>query len=92
MVIPYIDDIISPTKKVRTFGAINSNSGEYIWHRDFHDRRILVLDCGSDWKLQLDNQLPKDINRYDKLFIPKMEYHRLIMGKDQLKILIEEVL
>ena len=36
------------------------NDDELIWHRDKRTREITVLE-GKDWKLQLDNQLPKEL-------------------------------
>jgi hypothetical protein len=37
----------------------------------------------TDWMVQIDNELPKVI---DKVFIPMGVYHRLIKGKNDLKI------
>lgn len=65
------------------------DTGELVWHRDLKDRYVKVLnDC--DWKFQYDNELPIDLNRGIIIFIPKMEYHRLIKGKTDLEIAIKE--
>ena len=89
MVTPYTDELIDDTTKIRTFDPFNTNIDEYIWHRDKNDRVITVLD-GNGWKLQFDNELPFDINKNDKIKIPKMVYHRIIPGKNKLRILINE--
>lgn len=59
-------------------------SFEYVWHRDKEDRIIEVIGK-TDWKFQLDNSLPQEINR---IFIPKETYHRLIKGSNNLKLKI----
>ncbi len=63
----------------------STNSAELIWHRDREDRVVEVLK-GKDWYIQIDNQLPVLLEVGMKYKIPKMEYHRLIKGKDNLLI------
>jgi hypothetical protein len=87
---PYQDEALSKNSWVRTFDPSNTNSSEYVWHRDKKDRILTVL-CGNGWKLQFDNQIPEVINIKDIIYIPKYTYHRLILGKDKLKLKIEEV-
>ena len=53
------------------------------WHRDREDRIIEPLEK-TDWKFQLENQLPTSID--GKIFIPKGEWHRVIKGSGDLKI------
>ena len=65
------------------------NDDELIWHRDKRTREITVLE-GSGWQLQLDNQLPKELQRGRLYKIPKMEYHRLIKGTGKLVVKIWE--
>ena len=89
MVTPYTDELIDDTTKIRTFDPFNTHIDEYIWHRDKNDRVITVLD-GNGWKLQFDNELPFDINKNDTIKIQKMIYHRIIPGKNKLRILINE--
>jgi hypothetical protein len=67
---------------IREFNQ-NTDSGEFMWHRDYEDRIIESIEI-TDWKIQLDNELPKAIE--GKVFIPKGIYHRLIKGSDDLKI------
>jgi hypothetical protein len=87
---PYIDEVIDNCR-IRTFDPLQTNSEEYVWHRDFNDREIEVLD-GIGWMIQFDNELPMIINRTNKIFIPKMVYHRIIPGKTKLRIKINEKL
>lgn len=87
---PYTDTFISDTEWIREFDVSITNSEEYIWHRDTNDRKITVLE-GEGWKFQFDDELPIIINKGEQLIIPKMIYHRLILGKTNLKIRIEEV-
>ena len=65
------------------------NDDELIWHRDKRTREITVLE-GSGWQIQLDNQLPKELQRGRLYKIPKMEYHRLIKGTGKLVVKIWE--
>ena len=65
------------------------DSEELVWHRDKRTREITVLE-GSGWQLQLDDQLPKELQRGRLYKIPKMEYHRLIKGTGKLVVKIWE--
>lgn len=87
---PYIDEKLSETSWIRTFDPSATDSEEYIWHRDLKNRHIEVLE-GNGWYFQFDEELPQRINRFDTLFVPKMKYHRLLVGKTPLKIKIKEV-
>ena len=86
---PYIDEHIDENTWIRTFDPDVTNSEEYVWHRDKNDRFITVLE-GEGWMFQFDDELPKNINITEMLFIPKMMYHRLIKGKTELRIKIHE--
>jgi hypothetical protein len=71
----------------RTFDKSDSN--EFRWHKDQYDRTVEVTE-DSDWKLQMDNELPVKLSKgtYD---IPKEVYHRIIPGEENiLKIKIKE--
>lgn len=62
---------------------------ELVWHRDRNDREVTVVE-GTGWKLQMDNELPKEL-MIGKLYnIKAMEYHRLIKGNGTLKLKIWE--
>ena len=61
-------------------------SMEFVWHRDKNDRVIVPLHK-TDWKFQLDNEVPIELNR---IFIKAGTYHRLIKGTGKLKLKIKE--
>ena len=73
---------------IRTF-SFDLNEEELVWHRDHNDRNVKVL-TGEGWKVQMDNQLPKEIKRGDTFFIPKETYHRVIKGTTDLVVKITE--
>lgn len=86
---PYTDDFITENCWIRTFDPSITESEEYIWHRDYNDREVVVLS-GEGWKFQFDNEIPFDINKGDKLLIPSMVYHRIVPGTTELRIRINE--
>jgi hypothetical protein len=86
---PYKDQKINSTQWNRTFD-VNTDSSELIWHRDKKTRIVEILQ-GENWELQLDNQLPIKLIKENKYTIPKMEYHRIIKGKNNLIINIKEL-
>lgn len=81
MSLPYKETKISDNTFIREFNQ-ETDSGEFMWHRDYEDRIIESID-NTDWLIQIDNELPKVI---DKVFIPMGVYHRLIKGTGDLKI------
>ena len=81
MILPFQETKLSDNEFIRVFGQ-DTDSGEYMWHRDREDRIIESIES-TDWKIQLDNELPKVI---DKVFIPMGVYHRVIKGTGDLKI------
>jgi hypothetical protein len=58
---------------------------ELMWHRDDENRTIEILG-ETNWKIQLDNQLPTSLNK--SIFIPRHMWHRVIKGDDTLKLKI----
>jgi hypothetical protein len=76
-------------KKIRTFKK-DVDSEELVWHRDREDRLVEILE-GTDWELQIDNELPKKMKPGDKFIIPEGIYHRVKKGKDDLKISITTI-
>jgi len=67
---------------IRTFNS-SVNELELYWHKDKEDRIISPL-IDTNWKLQMDNEIPKVIE--GDMFIPKNTYHRVIKGDGDLKI------
>lgn len=80
--LPYKETKISDNTFIRVFSQ-DTDSGEFMWHRDREDRIIESIEP-TDWKIQIDNELPKLIE--GKVFIPMGVYHRLIKGTGDLKI------
>ena len=59
----------------------------FVWHRDREDRIIESIG-ETDWKIQLDDELPKIIQ--GEVFIPMGVYHRVIKGTGDLKIRLQK--
>ena len=83
---PYKDIEITDKYIVREFRE-NIDPIELLWHRDDENRTVEIIG-ETDWKLQLDNQLPTSINQ--PIFIPKHEWHRVIKGTGTLKLKIHK--
>ena len=81
---PYIEELIDGFI-IREFSD-NTPSMDFVWHRDKNDRVIVPLHK-TDWKFQLDNEVPIELNR---IFIKAGTYHRLIKGTGKLKLKIKE--
>ena len=69
---------------VRTFSE-DVNEEELIWHRDRQNRTLHILS-GSEWKIQLEDNLPLDLQVGKEYYIPKLTYHRVIKGEGDLVI------
>jgi len=85
--LPFQETKLSDNTFIREFKQ-DTNSGEFIWHRD-HEDRIVESIGETDWLIQIDNELPKEIK--DKVFIPMDVYHRLIKGTGDLKIKLQKL-
>jgi len=84
----YSDTQISYNKKRRVFSE-SVDSNELKWHKDEYDR-IIFVESNDGWKLQMDEELPQDLQVGQKYFINKESYHRVIKGSGDLKIVIIE--
>ena len=80
--IPFQETKIDDNIFIREFSQ-NTDSVEFVWHRDREDRMIESIG-DTDWGIQLDDQLPMKIE--GKISIPMGVYHRLIKGTGDLKI------
>lgn len=80
--LPFQETKLSDNTFIREFSQ-DTDSGEFMWHRDREDRIIESID-ETDWLIQIDNELPKKIE--GKVEIPMGVYHRLIKGSGDLKI------
>ena len=85
---PYKDLEVTNEHIIREFDE-NIDPIELKWHRD-NENRIVEIVGKTDWKLQLENQLPVSMNQ--PITIPKGEWHRVIKGNGKLtlKIIKEE--
>ena len=73
---------------VRVFD--NPDSQNLVWHRDKKNRAVKVL-IGNGWFLQIDNELPIELQQGKIYFIPALVFHRLInTEKSVLEIQITE--
>ena len=85
---PYTDQE-KEGKKIRTFSADVENE-ELVWHRDKAHREVTVIE-GTGWFFQLDERVPFELKEGTRLFIPKMEWHRLFKaGESNLVLEIVE--
>jgi hypothetical protein len=83
---PYRDIKVTDKYIIREFNE-NIDPIELMWHRDNEDRIVEIIG-ETDWKIQLDNQLPTSMN--ESISIPKHMYHRLIKGTGNLKLKIHK--
>ena len=81
MELPFKEEIVDNVF-IRVFSQ-DTESGDFMWHRDFEDRIIESIG-ETDWEVQLDDELPKVIE--GEVFIPMGVYHRVIKGTGDLKI------
>ncbi len=84
--LPFKEEIVSDNVFIREFKQ-DTDSGEFMWHRDFEDRVIESISK-TDWQIQLDDELPKVIQ--GEVFIPMGVYHRVIKGTGDLKIKLQK--
>jgi hypothetical protein len=83
---PYIDIENNDFYIIREFDE-NIDPIELKWHRD-DENRIIEIIGSTNWKIQLDNQLPVSMNK--PIFIPKYYWHRVIKGTGILKLKIHK--
>ena len=87
MSLPFKEEIISNNIFIREFKQ-DTDSGEFTWHRD-RESRIIESIGETDWMIQIDNELPKQIK--GEVFIPMGIYHRVIKGTGDLKIKLKKM-
>lgn len=88
--LPYQETLVTSGKTetvIRKFSEY-SDSDEFKWHWDEEDRLIHMVHK-TDWKLQLDNELPIQIK--STIRISKGTWHRLIKGTGDLSIIVEKI-
>lgn len=85
--LPFQETNLGDNEFIRVFRQ-DTDSGDYMWHRDREDRIIESID-ETDWMIQIDNELPKKIE--NKIFIPMGVYHRVIKGSGNLTIKLKKL-
>ena len=85
---PYNDLSVTADYTIREFNH-DIDPHELMWHRDLQDRTVKVLE-GEGWFFQLDNELPVELKEGIILFIPRMQWHRVLKGSSTLKLQIKE--
>jgi hypothetical protein len=83
---PYRDLKVTSKYIIREFNA-GIDPIELKWHRDREDRIVEIVG-NTDWKIQLEDQLPTSIN--ESIFIPKGQWHRVIKGNGTLTLKINK--
>ena len=83
---PYTDIEVTDKYIIREFNE-NIDPIELMWHRDNENRTVEILGK-TNWKLQLDNQLPTSMN--EPIYIPRHLYHRVIKGTGNLLLKIHK--
>ena len=81
------DEIKEGDEKIRIFSE-QTKSEELKWHRDREDRLITIIE-GNGWGIQIDNELPKQLEIGKQYIIPEGVYHRVIKGNGNLKISVQ---
>lgn len=84
---PFTEDFIGKNKIIRKFDP-SAEDHLFKWHIDPESRIIKAIN-ENDWKFQLDNQLPQDLEINKLTSIEKGVYHRLIKGTSELHLEIE---
>lgn len=79
---PYNETVISQNTVIREFSE-NIDPIELMWHRDDETRKVIPINQ-TDWKIQLENQLPIVIT--EPVEIKRHEWHRLIKGNGDLVV------
>jgi hypothetical protein len=87
---PYQEVLLTSGRTVTVIRKFSehTNTEELKWHWDEEDR-IVHRVHESDWKIQLDNELPRQIK--STIIIPKRTWHRLIKGTGDLSVIVEKV-
>ena len=85
--LPFREEKMGDALYEREF-SIDVDPMELKWHYDEEDR-IVTISEKTDWKIQFDNELPKEMKC--EIFIPKGVYHRVIKGSGSLRISVKKL-
>lgn len=84
---PYTNIEVTDDYIIREFNE-NIDPIELKWHRD-NESRIVEIIGKTNWKIQLDNQLPTSMN--NPIFIERHQWHRVIKGTGTLLLKINKL-
>jgi|GEM_PF-2021989 hypothetical protein len=84
--LPFEEEFSDKETSIRVFSK-DLDSHDLLWHRDDEERKIIVIKS-SGWQIQFDNSIPTMLNDGDEMIIKRGEWHRVIMGYDDLIIKI----
>jgi hypothetical protein len=87
MSLPFHEHTID-NKIIRTF-PVDVDELELVWHQDNKDRLVQILEPGG-WSYQQENELPSKLEKGQRIFIPKLVWHRVLMGEEPMVVSIEE--
>lgn len=85
---PYRQKVLESGLIVREFRG-DSDPEELVWHQDRQDR-VIRVNKGTGWRLQLENGLPFPLREGNSYRIPARSWHRVIRGVGPLVITIQE--
>lgn len=83
---PFDEREIKENVVIRKFSE-SVDSEELVWHRDRENRLIEVIQSDG-WQIQLDNSVPKYLEKGDTVYIEKEFWHRVIKGNGDLVVKI----
>lgn len=86
MSLPFVEQQVDKLTYLRKF-LNETEDEEYVWHRDQEDRIIEVV-YSDGWKFQRENELPIIMSEGMKIYIPKLSWHRVIKGNQDLVLKI----
>ncbi len=82
-------EVLSDNYSTRIFSE-NLNESELKWHFDNEYREVTFLH-ETDWKFQMDNELPIEITKDLKIIIPEGQYHRILKGTGDLRVRVRKI-
>ena len=86
--LPFKQTRLDENTVLRVFSE-SVDTSELVWHRDHNDRLVEVVE-GEGWKIQLENDIPREMTAGSRFFVPAGEYHRVIKGRGDLRVRIFE--
>jgi len=87
--LPFKEENLRPDIFKRTFSR-GLDGYDLKWHTDDEDRKVKVIQS-TDWKIQLDNELPQTFYEGKEYFIPKGVFHRVIKGEGDLVVEVQKL-